>query len=286
MIGRIWREAVRRCPLCGGGEARPFRETPAVRVARCPCGFAFASAVAREEAYDAAYFLRWGMGSATEGTLAAMKRTSYGWVLDRVAGAGSRGGRLLDIGCALGYSVEEALARGYDAQGVEPAPSAAAHAARRLPGRITAGTLESARFPGGRFDVVTLIDVIEHVADPLALLRELARVTAPGGRLALTTPDLSSLSARAMGNRWPYLIPEHLGYFGRETLARALGAAGWRLRRIGPLRKCLRAAYVRAILRSRGDGLGRAGAAVLAGLPPGADIGFFTGDLVAVAQKG
>ena len=67
-----------------------------------------------------------------------------------------------------------------------------------FPGRIVHGTLEDARFPDGRFAVVVLSDLLEHVREPMIFLREVRRVLRPGGRLLIVTPDLGSLSARKM----------------------------------------------------------------------------------------
>lgn len=273
------------CPLCGSGRSRRVLGSAPFNIVRCSCGFCYAGADAPDEPYDEAYYRRWGMGTPREAGLAAMKRKSYGRLLDQVAGAGAGSGRLLDIGCGLGYSVEEAVSRGYDAIGIETSPFASAEAERRLPGRIRRGFLQQARLADASFRVVTLVDVIEHLRDPLGLLREIARITAPDGFLALTTPDLSSLSAALLGARWPYIIPEHVAYFDRHTLRRALEATGWRLRRIGPVRKSLRVDYVREIFAARRDALGRVAAGLLAPLPDAADIGFFAGDVVVVAQR-
>jgi SAM-dependent methyltransferase len=185
--------------------------------------------------------------------------------------------RVLDVGCAFGWSLDAARLAGFETGGVEVSAHAARSAAERHDVRSS-----TALFDAGSFDLVTMIDVIEHVRDPLALLREVRRVLRPGGRLAITTPDLSSLSGRLMGARWPYLIAEHVVYFDRSTIRQALHATGFAPRRIGPLRKSLRADYVGSILKARGDVLGRSGAAVIRWLG-GFDVGFFCGDLLAIA---
>jgi SAM-dependent methyltransferase len=275
---------VSTCPLCGGTDSRPFLSAKGVRVAKCRCGFAYAT-WAEPEPYGEDYYRRWGAGTAREAALAAMKRRNFGLLLDLVAGTGLAGGALLDVGCGMGYSVDEALARGWNARGIETSSYAAAEGARRTGGRVACGLLEAQKFEAARFDVATLIDVIEHVADPLGLLNEIARITRPGGLIALTTPDLSSVMMTALGSRCPYVIPEHIGYFDRGTMARAMAETGWQVRRIGPLRKFLRVDYVRDIFASRGDAIGRIAAAALAMLPGGMDVGVCGGDMVVVAEK-
>ncbi len=125
----------------------------------------------------------------------------------------SKPGRLLDIGCSLGYFVEAAAARGWQASGVEISPHASAEA-RKLGLDVRTGTLEDAGFANESFECVTMWDVLEHVPDPIAHMMEVRRVLAPGGLVVIGTPDWGH-SARVMkGERWRHLKPaEHIFYF-------------------------------------------------------------------------
>jgi SAM-dependent methyltransferase len=76
------------------------------------------------------------------------------------------------------------------------------------------------------FDVVTAIEVLEHVVDPLAELRRLRRVLKPGGLLFLTTGNPRPFSDRL--DKWSYIVPEvHISFFEPDTLAWALREAGF-----------------------------------------------------------
>ena len=90
-------------------------------------------------------------------------------------------------------------------------------------------TLESAAYPPAAFDIVTLWEVIEHLADPRRFLEEVSRVLKPGGLIALSTPDAGSAAARLSGARWLgwRKIPEHLFFFDRPGLARLFDQAGF-----------------------------------------------------------
>jgi SAM-dependent methyltransferase len=115
---------------------------------------------------------------------------------------------------------------GWSVQGVEPDP-AAADTARARGLSVATGTLEDAAFPAGRFDVVTLSHVIEHLRDPLGTLRECARVLAPGGRVIVVTPNAASDGARVFGSSWmAWDPPRHLVVFTPGSLERLMGAAG------------------------------------------------------------
>ena len=100
-------------------------------------------------------------------------------------------------------------------------------ALRRTAAAVIAGDLLDARLPSGRFDLVVSLEVVEHLPSPAEHLRELARVTRPGGLLLLTTPNWRGLSRRWLGLRWRVVDPEHLGYFTPAVLAHALREAGY-----------------------------------------------------------
>lgn len=134
------------------------------------------------------------------------------------------GMRLLDVGAGSGILVEEALARGYQAVGVEPSEDLVEIAAgRNLP--VLPGVLGQQAFEQ-RFDVVTLVDVIEHVEDPAQLVREAVRVLDDSGLCLVISPDVNSLCARILGRRWWHYRIAHISYFSRQTLTRLLHDAG------------------------------------------------------------
>jgi SAM-dependent methyltransferase len=139
----------------------------------------------------------------------------------------AKGRSLLDIGAATGMLVQEALALGWQAMGIEPSASFCEIARKHgLP--VVEGTFPhpDARGP---YDVVALIDVIEHVIDPVGLLRQIRGAMAPEGILLIATPDVDSVAARLMGPKWWHFRLAHIGYFSRKTIRTALDAAGLEL---------------------------------------------------------
>lgn len=144
---------------------------------------------------------------------------------ERFAGAPA-GRRLLDVGAYAGACVRVAGERGWDAFGLEPGRWAVAQA-QRAGLDVRLGTLDSAPPDPGSVDVVTLWDVIEHFADPHAELCAIADALRPGGWVVVHTMDASSLFARLMGHRWPWLLEMHLYYFDRRTLTAMLEKAGF-----------------------------------------------------------
>lgn len=168
------------------------------------------------------------------------------------------GRRLLDVGAYIGVFVEVARAAGWDACGVEPSHWAVKVAQERgLP--VMQGTqqrLESAR---GQFDVVTMWDVIEHVAEPAEELAHSFRLLKPGGLVAVHTMDVESLFARIMGQRWPWLMEMHIHYFSRRTLTQMLQKQGFEILWCGAQGRYLRLGYLASRLQGWNEGLGRWG---------------------------
>jgi SAM-dependent methyltransferase len=162
--------------------------------------------------------------------------------LERLTGP-PNGRPLLDVGCYTGIFVEIAARHGWEAWGVEPSRWAVEHAhARGL--HVVPGTLDTADLPEAHFDVVTMWDVIEHVADPRETLQQAHRLLKPNGLLVVHTIDIDSIFAQLMGARWPWLMEMHLYYFSRRTLRAMLEKCGFQVLSDRPQGRYLRLGYL------------------------------------------
>jgi len=135
-------------------------------------------------------------------------------------------GRFLEVGAGNGGFVKAAIARGWQVDATEISDSAL-KLLRATGARVLAGELREIGVPEATYDLVASLEVVEHLSDPAAHLRELARITRPGGVLLITTPNFAGLSRRLFGMRWRVVDPEHLGYFEARTLRHALRDAGF-----------------------------------------------------------
>jgi SAM-dependent methyltransferase len=133
--------------------------------------------------------------------------------------------RHLDVGCAFGYMIHAAEARGYKSKGIDI--SSAADEAIRLGYDVRKSFLEDGLLPDSHFDLLSAVDVIEHILQPRRWLEESKRVLKKGGVLLLVTPDSSSFSARIRKSRWAHYKIEHLHYYSPPTLKKLLLSVGF-----------------------------------------------------------
>jgi SAM-dependent methyltransferase len=140
-----------------------------------------------------------------------------------------RPGRLLEVGCGQGLFLERARDRGWDVRGVEFLARVAAHAVLRGL-EVFHGTLLDAWLEAACFDAVVMREVIVHIVDPVALLRESARILRPGGVAALGTGNARSWAARWRGGRWAYYRfggHMHIRFYSPASAAALARAAGF-----------------------------------------------------------
>jgi SAM-dependent methyltransferase len=156
--------------------------------------------------------------------------SSHALILARL-GEG-RGRRALDAGAADGFLAERMTARGWRVTAVERDPVQAALARGKCEQVVVADLAEAAPRLEGPFDAVVLGDVLEHLSDPLAVLRPLVRLVADGGVLIASVPNVAHLWVRLqlLAGRFEYaergiLDRTHLRFFTRRSFLDLLGEA-------------------------------------------------------------
>ena len=232
---------ISQCPVCGHSEAPLFldgddglsevmvgssRESLSHgRILRCSnCGLAFRSF--RPSPEELANLYRQADDKVYEAEMPNRLRTArrHQKIVSRFVKAP---GRLLDVGCASGAFLSIMADQGWDVIGVEPSPSQAARANQLLAGRgrIYQEILEHVDL-SAPVKLLTLWDVLEHVAEPRSFLSRCAGLLEQGGVVALNVPKVDSFIARLLGRRWPLLLAEHLNYFTLKSLQICAAEAG------------------------------------------------------------
>lgn len=131
---------------------------------------------------------------------------------------------LLDIGAGSGIMVEAAFEAGFNAEGIEPSKWLAGIASQKNL-KVHTGTLPHKDI-SKKYDVVTIIDVIEHVVDPLNLLVEAKKHLSQNGILVIITPNVRSLAAICLKYKWWHYRVAHITYFEKNNLDLLLSKIG------------------------------------------------------------
>lgn len=132
------------------------------------------------------------------------------------------------MGCGPGFLLDEAKKLGWDVKGIEPFEWDRRYAREQLGLDVTPGSLESSDLKPNTFDVILLLDVIEHLENPASALERAERLLKPGGILYVSTPDVAGLPCRVLGKKWWGYQKRSLNYFSSQTLLSALQRAGFR----------------------------------------------------------
>lgn len=158
----------------------------------------------------------------------------------------SAGARVLEIGCNTGYFGEALVRAGYDVTGVEISESAGLEARKRLPVVFIGGIeafLSHPEFLDNRYDCITFGDVLEHIQDPVAVLRAAVCRLSNGGVVVVSVPNVTHIAIRAMvmGGRWTYadrgiLDRTHMRFFDKFGTIELLEQAGLSVRSIASVR--------------------------------------------------
>jgi 2-polyprenyl-3-methyl-5-hydroxy-6-metoxy-1,4-benzoquinol methylase len=237
-----WRELVEvgECVLCS---SRDYREVvirqDGLPIQECaPCGLAFVdprpSPQQLKEYYSRGYFS--GEKDFFHGKDYCLERdkaiesgllTGYREI---VSNFDLEGKAILDIGCASGALLSSLKKHNpKELVGIDSAEYPVTFGRERYDLDLRRQTLVEANLPADHFDLVTLIDVIEHVEDLGGFLIESRRVVKPCGNIFVVTPNYLSFSVAKKAWVSLYQDFEHLQYFSRQSLTAACARAGFRM---------------------------------------------------------
>jgi SAM-dependent methyltransferase len=222
------------CLMCGSDRREfPFRLHDPYSVVRCTtCGFYYlyprVIEGAMQEAYRQPSYYEGGACGYADTSYTAQEsalRATFKRLLHNLAARRLTGGTLLEVGCGYGYLLDEARLYFDRRVGTEFSPQGA-EIARATGAEVFVGGIEQISAER-KFDCVLAVQVIEHVYQPLAFVKQLIRHTQPGGHIVIATPDIGGVLRKAMGRYWPsFKVPEHVGYFDFRSLSRVMKDAG------------------------------------------------------------
>lgn len=215
------------CPICGHTDTAYFHKRNYYAYFRCPeCKLVFLHPVPSERKISSLYNRHYEF-RVDERAESRFLKQAYD-ILGRLRVLSPGASSLLDIGCGYGTFVREAKKYGFHPTGLEPAKNLFKHAKKSRVRVVNTG-FESyfEQNPRVRFDVITLIHVIEHLRSPERSLRLITRHLKKNGILFIETPNADSHLLYVEQQDYTFLTPpEHIHLFARaslESLVRGLG---------------------------------------------------------------
>lgn len=147
-------------------------------------------------------------------------------------------GRMLEIGCASGAYLKRAQDKGWVVEGIEFSPQAA-HMAQKNGFRVHVGSVESAPQPEIPYDLVVGWMVLEHVHEPVKVLKRLKEWVSSSGYLILSVPDRENIARKVFKSEcYDIQVPTHLYHFNVKSLKATLASSGWKVESIRWQRNC------------------------------------------------
>ena len=137
-------------------------------------------------------------------------------------------GRLLDIGCGMGYFLAACRNFGYEVEGMDISADSAAYIRDELKIPITVGTADKIDYPPASFDVVTMWHFLEHARDPVTYLRKTGKWLKQDGIIVVDVPNYEGTDAKKMWDHWSgWSLPYHLYHFTPDAQRRLLEKCGF-----------------------------------------------------------
>lgn len=232
-------DVVEHCYVCGAGDYKPVYTIRGWHIVKCRCcGFMFVNPRYNEASADAIYNEE-GWYFSTDGgkknyaveEVASIQRAEK--AISQIASFKSGKLSLLDVGCGLGYVLEAGRKVGWDVTGIDLSHEGVAACREKGLAAFQGDVKSAALDPSKTFDVITALDVFEHVCDPLAFLADLKARLSKDGMIVLQVPNVRSLGRYIHGTHWQgFVLPEHLNYFGSVTMRKILERQGYSVREV------------------------------------------------------
>ena len=222
------------CNLCGSRDLEDVGEKLGFTVVECSaCGLRFTNPrpnkKAREMLDSRRYYFDYGawLGQKIKSESAIQERLLAEQQLGNIL-LYKKKGKFLDIGCSTKKLLNVAQKRGFDCWGIEPNPNEPAwgFATKKKGLRVFNGELHEFSFETRFFDIISYMEVIEHIPDPLGALQEINRILKNDGVLVLSTPNFGCADSQACGMNWKHNRPwEHIYLFDYAHLQKILDHA-------------------------------------------------------------
>jgi len=227
------------CLLCGAVNYTHIADERGLSVVKCrECGLLYTNprAVDTEKNYIDIFSSEARM--IFKGQRPHHRDRNYIFELKAIKKFKKEGSKLLDVGSNMGFYLRIAKQMGFDAEGVEPSPALASLSEKQWGIKIHNGFLEEVNLPEKHYDVVSLIDVFEHVTNPSELLISAGKILKDDGIVAIKVPNgdynlskqkLAKLTGRAGMDIWD--CREHVAHYTYETFKKMADKGGFKIKK-------------------------------------------------------
>jgi 2-polyprenyl-3-methyl-5-hydroxy-6-metoxy-1,4-benzoquinol methylase len=211
-----------KCLISGSTDIRPLKGYEKHYLVKSyPIGFVFAGRIPSKEELITHYD-----GYGRNDYYSPITKKRYQELLDQMEPF-RKTNRLLDIGCGIGYFLDEAKLRGWEVYGTEYADKAINICSSKGID-MQQGQLNTEWYESESFDVITSFEVIEHIFDPLDEIKKIYTLLRKEGALYITTPNFNSLERFILKAEYNSIVyPEHLSYYTPRTLHYLLSKNGF-----------------------------------------------------------
>lgn len=229
------------CPVCNNGRTIHITTEFSLSIVKCQaCGLLYVNPRPRDSEKNYWAPTRADMekkyGAIFEERKAHDRDSLYRSHLDTLAQYQATG-KFLDVGTHCGFFMRHTRGRAWEAEGVEPSPVLGELAREKFGLKVKTGSLETAAFPDNSFDVITLLDVIEHLHNVRGMLNEIQRIIKPNGVFFIKTPNgtynyFKHLVFHNLLRQQKYDCfdaREHVAAYTVPTLTRLLNETGWQV---------------------------------------------------------
>lgn len=215
------------CLLCASSNLRYLKDYQKAHLCKCAsCGFIFSKQIPTQEEL-VEHYKKYGRNDY----LSPITIKRYNELLDDFEQY-RKSGKLLDVGCGIGYFLDEAKKRGWEVYGTEYTDEAVGICKEK--GIVmNQGVLDPQNYDPETFDVITSFEVIEHINNPKEEIANFNKILRPGGLVYVTTPNFNSLLRYRLKSAYNVICyPEHLSYYTPKTLKLLFKRSGFRTKQI------------------------------------------------------
>lgn len=217
------------CLICGSDKLTALPEYEETSLNKCQeCSFVFARNIPSKNELEEYYS---GKNYNRTNYLSPITINRYEELLDEFEKY-RKTNKILDVGAGCGFLLKIAKKRGWEVYGTELTDDAVAHCeAEGI--NMRKGNLNGVGFDPNMFDIITSIEVIEHINNPNDLVKEMHQILRPGGKVYMTTPNFNAVLRYRLKSKYDVIeFPLHLCYYTAKTLRNLYTKHGFEVEKI------------------------------------------------------